>query len=223
MRLLLIEDSLRLQRSLATGFKRAGFAIDVVSDGQTGLTFAQRGHYDVILLDLTLPGMDGMDVLEQLRATDCEAPILILTARHGLKDRVQGLRGGADDYVPKPFAFEELLARVEVLVRRRYGQKSSALKLGDLSIDTSQKRAKSRGRDLPLTKREYSILEYLARRQGETVPRMDIEDHIYGEQNLPSSNAVDSAICILRSKLGTSGKELIRTRRGQGYVLEAAG
>jgi DNA-binding response OmpR family regulator len=227
MRLLLIEDSLSLQRSLCTGFRRAGFAIDVVGEGRQGLAFARRGRYDVILLDLTLPGMDGLEVLRQLREAGSDSHVLVLTARFEIEDRVLGLQQGADDYLPKPFAFEELLARVQALVRRRYASKTPAIRIGDLEIDTVEKRVTRGGREVPLSKREFSILEYLARRRGETVSRIEIEDHVYGEKNLPASNAVDSAICTIRKKLarGAPGdadadaQPLIRTRHGLGYVL----
>ena len=221
MRILLIEDSLSLQRSLTTGFRRAGFAIDVVGEGQQGLAFARRGRYDVILLDLTLPGMHGLEILRRLRAEGSDSHILVLTARFEIEDRVLGLQQGADDYVPKPFAFDELLARVQALVRRRYGSKTPAIVVGDLEIDTVEKRVVRGGREVRLTKREFSILEYLARRRGETVSRIEIEDHVYNEKSLPSSNAVDSAICTIRKKLAADDEEepLIKTRHGLGYVL----
>ena len=223
MRILLIEDSLRLQETLRAGFTHAGYAIDVVGDGERGLLFAKREHYDVIVLDLMLPGMDGLELLRRLRNGGSEAHVLILTAKHSTEDRVRGLRCGADDYVPKPFAFEELLARVEALVRRRYRTKGPEVRLGELSIDTAGRRVFLRDHEVVLTRREFRILDYLARRVGETVSRTEIEDHVYNESNLPESNSVESAVCAIRRKLNeTSGSrvDLIRTRHGVGYCLE---
>ncbi len=223
MRLLLIEDSQRLQESLCAGFRRAGFAVDAVGDGERGLVFAKRGLYDVILLDLKLPDVDGLDLLRRLRSEGSDAHVLILTAKHTVEDRVRGLQSGADDYVPKPFSFDELLARVQALIRRRYQSKDPAICIGDVRIDTVARRVSREGADVRLTKREYRILEYLARRRGETVSRMEIEDHIYGEENLPGSNAVESAMSVLRKKLDEAGPgkaNLIHTRHGVGYCLD---
>lgn len=223
MRLLLIEDSQRLQESLCTGFKRAGFAVDAVGDGERGLVFAKREHYDVIILDLKLPGLDGLELLRRLRDGGSDAHVLILTAMHTVEDRVRGLQAGADDYVPKPFSFEELLARVQALIRRRYGAKDPGICVGDVRIDTVARRVARAGAEVHLTRREYRILEYLARRRGETVTRLEIEDHIYGEENLPGSNAVESAISALRKKLDEAGvakANLIHTRHGLGYCLD---
>ncbi len=224
MRLLLIEDSLRLQESLSAGFKHAGFAVDAVGDGTRGLVFAKREHYDVVILDLMLPGMSGLEILTQLRAADSDVHILILTAKHTVEDRVTGLQLGADDYVTKPFAFDELLARVQTLVRRSYGSKSPTESLGQLSIDTAGRQVTLAGAKLKLTQREYQILEYLIRRRGAVASRLEIEDHIYGEANLPESNSVESAISVLRRKLNeAAGRkvDIIRTRRGLGYFIEA--
>ena len=167
-----------------------------------------------------LPGLDGFGVLAGLSDKVERPHVLVLTARDRIEDRVRGLNAGADDYLVKPFAFEELLARLQALVRRRYGESSPAVSTDRLSIDTLARRATLDGAALDLTAREYSLLEYLALRKGQIVTREEIEDHIYGVHRLPSSNAVDSTICVLRSKLGCDGKALIRTRRGQGYILE---
>lgn len=221
MRVLIVEDSETLRESLRAGLAREGFAVDVAGDGKLGLSYARNNPYDVLVLDLMLPGLDGMSVLAQLRDKKEDRPhVLVLTARDRVEDRVQGLNAGADDYLVKPFAFDELLARIHALVRRRYEERSSAVSIGELAIDVVARRATFQGNALDLTAREYSLLEYLALRRGHTVSREEIEDHIYGVNKLPSSNAVDSTVCILRSKLGPDGKDLIRTRRGQGYVLE---
>jgi len=224
MRLLVIEDSLRLQESLRAGFGRAGFAVDVVGEGRTALAFAKREHYDAIVLDLMLPGLDGLEILRELRASGSGAHVLILTARHSLQDRIRGLRMGADDYLRKPFSFEELLARVQALVRRKYDSKSPEIAVGDLVVDTVGRRVLKSRVEVRLTRREYRILEYLARRRGETVTRVEIEDHVYGERNLPESNAVESAVCAIRRKLRDAGgatEDLLQTRHGVGYCLRA--
>jgi len=170
-----------------------------------------------------LPELDGLSVLAGLRGKADRPHVLVLTARDRIEDRIEGLNAGADDYLVKPFAFGEFMARVNALVRRRYEERAPILRVGDLVVDVVARKATLDGSVLDLTAREYSLLEYLAMRRGQTVIREEIEDHIYGVNRLPSSNAVDSAICILRSKMGPSGKGLIRTRRGQGYVLEEPG
>ncbi len=224
MRLLLVEDSARLQRSVSTALRRSGYAVDVAGDGEQGLWQIESNAYDVIILDIMLPKLDGLAVLHRMRAAGRKDHVLLLTARDTVADRVDGLRRGADDYLVKPFALEELLARVEALCRRRYGAKDATLKVGDLQIDTRARQASRDGRTLDLTAREYSLLEYLVRRRGEVVSRPEIEEHIYDGQVDPMSNVVDSAICVLRKKLATDASApLIHTRRGQGYVMEETG
>jgi DNA-binding response OmpR family regulator len=219
MRVLIIEDSEHLRASLRSGLAREGFAVDVAADGEQGLSLARNNPYDVLVLDLMLPRLDGLEVLARLRDAPRRPHVLVLTARDSVQDRVAGLNEGADDYLVKPFAFAELLARVRTLVRRRYEEGSPKVAVGGLVLDTVARSAAFRGAPLDLTAREYALLEYLARRRGHTVAREEIEDHVYGVTKLPASNAVDSTICILRSKLGPEGKELIRTRRGLGWVL----
>ncbi len=220
MRILIVEDSEPLRESLRTGLAREGFAVDVAGDGVSGLSLARMNPYDVLVLDLLLPGLDGLGVLAGLSAKPDRPHVLVLTARDRVEDRVQGLNAGADDYLVKPFAFEELLARTHALVRRRYEERSPLVSVGELVVDIVAHRATHAGLALDLTAREYSLLEYLALRKGHTVSRVEIEDHIYGVTKLPSSNAVDSAISILRAKLGPGGKHLIRTKRGLGYSLD---
>jgi DNA-binding response OmpR family regulator len=222
MRLLLVEDSDRLRSSLCAGLTREGFAVDAVADGERGLTMARRGVYDVVILDLMLPRRDGWSVLEELRRAASEVHVLILTARSAVPERVRGLQLGADDYLQKPFDFDELVARVQALVRRRYHEKPPCLRVSDLTIDTVGRTVLKGSVEVRLTRREFQLLEYLARRKGQTVSRIDIEDHIYGERNLPESNAVESSVCTLRRKLKSAGgdpRELIQTRHGQGYCL----
>jgi DNA-binding response OmpR family regulator len=216
MRVLLVEDSARLRSSLGRGLKRSGYAVDTSSDGEEGLWLAQSNPYDVIILDLMLPRLDGTTLLRRLRAQGLTTHVLILTAKDTVEDRVRGLQVGADDYLVKPFAFEELLARVQALCRRSYQRKSPQIFLGDVVVDTAGRAVTRNGRAVTLTPREYRLLEYLARRAGEVVSRSEIEEHIYGGEAELMSNAVDAAICNLRRKLSAS---LIETRRGHGYVL----
>jgi DNA-binding response OmpR family regulator len=222
VRILLIEDSPRLQRSLGAGLRKAGYAVDVVGDGQEGLRTAQSADYDVIVLDLMLPGMDGLTLLRRLRERGTNTHVLILTAKDTVEDRVRGLQMGADDYLTKPFAFDELLARVQALVRRGHGSKNPHMRVGPLEIDTSARAVTLGGNHVSLTPREYALLEYLARRRGAVVSRSDIERHIYDDTAEVTSNVVDSAICALRRKMELPNiPPLIQTRRGMGYVLQA--
>ncbi len=223
MRVLVVEDSDALRNSLRMGLEREGFAVDTCECGREGLSYARNNPYDVLVLDLMLPELDGFGVLAGLEGKHDRPHVLVLTARDRVEDRVRGLNAGADDYLVKPFAFEELLARLHSLVRRRYGSSEREVTVGALVVDPVGRRACLDGGALDLTAREYALLEYLALRRGQTVSREEIEDHVYGVHKLPASNAVDSTVCLLRSKLGPQGKALIRTRRGQGYVLEADG
>ena len=223
MRLLLVEDSPRLQLSVATALRRSGYAVDTAGDGEEGLWLAESNNYDLVILDLMLPKLDGLEVLRRLRAAGRDTHVLLLTARDTVADRVQGLETGADDYLVKPFALEELLARVQALCRRAYGTKTQVLAVADLEIDTLARTVRRAGRPVELTSREYLLLEYLARRRGQVVSRTEIEAHIYDGQVDPMSNVVDSAICAVRRKLGAGNDApLIRTRRGLGYVLGEA-
>jgi DNA-binding response OmpR family regulator len=224
MRLLLVEDSQRLQRSIGTGLRRAGYALDVASDGPSGMQLAESNPYDVIILDLMLPGLDGLTILRRLREGDGDAHVLILTARDTVDDRVRGLRAGADDFLTKPFAFEELLARIQALVRRRHGQRNPRLVIGPLEIDTAARQVTRDGKAVTLAPREYALLEYLAVRQGQVVTRTQIEEHLYEGRIELSSNAVDSAVCALRRRIDAAGTtSLIETRRGHGYILSWTG
>jgi DNA-binding response OmpR family regulator len=216
VRLLLIEDSKRLLSSLVRGLRKAGYSVDATGDGREGLWSAESTDYDVIVLDLMLPSMDGLTLLQRLRKQK-DTHVLILTAKDTLEDRVRGLQMGADDYLIKPFAFEELLARVQALCRRSYRRKNPSLVIGPLEIDLAKKSARCDGEPLELSSREFMLLEYLAMRRGELVTRPEIERHIYDELVEPMSNVVDSAICVLRKKIR---HPLIQTRRGLGYVLE---
>lgn len=221
MRLLVVEDSRRLQRALKTGLTRAGYAVDMTGEGEEGLWLAENNDYDAIILDLLLPGRDGLSILRQLRKSGREAHVLILTAKGAVDDRVTGLRAGADDYLAKPFSFSELLARVEALIRRRHGRKNPKLNLDPLEIDTSARVVTLDGHAVDLTPREYRLLELLAMKAGQVVSRAEIEEHLYDEATEIFSNVVDSTVSTLRKKLQCPGAgSLIRTRRGMGYMLE---
>lgn len=220
MKILLVEDSDRLQLAIRTGLENAGYAVDSVSDGIAGLTYASRNPYDLIILDIMLPGLDGLSLLKSLRDGGGATYVLLLTAKSSVAERVEGLRAGADDYLVKPFDFEELLARVEALVRRVYGTKSPILEFGGISIDPASRRVSIGEREVHLTQREFKLLNYLAHNANEVVSRIDIEDHIYDEHSLPSSNAVDSAVCNLRNKLKQAGcMNVIETVWGAGYLF----
>ncbi len=220
MKVLLVEDYEPIRTSVARGLREAGFAVDATGDGEEGLWYARSGEYDVVVLDLMLPNVDGLTILRRMRAHENPARILILTARDTVADRVQGLDLGADDYLVKPFAFEELLARVRALLRRRYEARSPVLHVGDLEIDTSTRTVRRAGRPVDLTAREYAILELLALRAGQVVTRAEMWEHLYGFDAEPDSNVIDVYIARLRRRLerGKRGR-LIHTRRGLGYVL----
>ena len=223
MRILVVEDFPPLRESVTRGLREAGFAVDAVADGEEGLAYAETGAYDVILLDVLLPRMDGFTILKRLRAQRCPSRVLILTAKDALHDRVTGLDIGADDYVVKPFAFEELLARVRALIRRRYEQSTPLVQIGDLEIDTVGRMVRRAGRSIELTAREFGILEVLAANAGRVVTREQIGDRVYDFASEHGSNVVDVYIGYLRRKLEQEGgSRLIHTRRGLGYVLAEA-
>jgi len=223
MRVLLVEDSCRLQQTVGTALRRSGYAVDVSGDGEDGLWRAENTDYDVIVLDIMLPKLDGLSLLQRLRANGKGTHVLLLTARDTVPDRVRGLRAGADDYLVKPFALEELLARVEALCRRGYGDKQNRLAIADLEIDTASKTVWRAGQPVKLKPREYQLLEYLAHRRGEVVTQSEIEAHLYNDDAEPMSNVIESILSSLRRKLSQPNPApLIHTRRGLGYVLEGA-
>jgi DNA-binding response OmpR family regulator len=222
MRILLVEDYLPLQKSLAKGLRETGFAVDVTGDGREGLWYAKSNEYDVIILDIMLPGLDGLSILKQLRNIGNKTHILILTAKDTLEDKVKGLDFGADDYLVKPFAFEELLARLRALIRRHYQQKRACIAMEDIKIDLNKQQVYRKNQPVILTPREYALLEYLAVRAGQVVTRTDIWEHVYDFNSSATSNVVDVYIGYLRKKLETQGKPaLIHTIRGRGYMLGA--
>lgn len=222
MRLLLIEDSARLRAVLERGLRKAGYAVDAAQNGREGLWLATENEYDVIVLDLMLPEIDGLTVLRALREQGKTTHVLVLSAKDMVEDRILGLRQGADDYMVKPFSFDELCARLEALVRRSYQVKNPVVRVGDLEVNTAARRAWYAGREIRLTPREYGLLEILVLRAGEVVSRRDLWEHLYAFDDEAASNVVDVLVCSLRRKLGPeSAQSLIRTRRGEGYMVDA--
>jgi DNA-binding response OmpR family regulator len=220
LRLLVIEDYRPLRESLVKGLREATFAVDATGDGEEGLWYAKGNDYDAIILDLMLPGMDGLSILKNLRAEGRQSHVLILTAKDTLDDRVTGLDLGADDYMIKPFAFKELLARVRALVRRSYRSKNRVIEVQDLRIDLAIQRVWRGREEIELTPREYALLEYLAMRNGQVASRTEIWEHVYEFNDELSSNVVDVYIGYLRKKIERAGKTpLIHTARGRGYFL----
>jgi two-component system OmpR family response regulator len=217
MRVLLIEDEPDLASALARALADESFAVDLAGDGDEGLYRASEIAYDAVVLDLMLPARDGWDVLRQLRAMGRTTPVLILTARDAVDDRVRGLNLGADDYLVKPFALAELIARLRALARRAASHPSPELRIGEVRVDMAARRVYHAGREVELTGREYSILERLARSRGAIVTRTEISEHLYTEDDECVSNAIDVHVASLRRKLGGA---LIRTRRGLGYLIE---
>jgi len=223
MRLLIVEDESRVAQFLRKGFEAEGIAVDVAADGNAGEALARDNDYDLIVLDLTLPGRDGLEVLKAIRATGRGAPVLILSARGSVDDRVRGLDLGADDYLPKPFAFAELLARVRALLRRPGGEaeRAALLKVDDLTIDPLTRKVSRAGRAIELTNKEYQLLEYLVRHKNRVLSRVLIIEHIWDMQFDGGTNIVDVVINRLRRKIDDGARHpLIRTARGAGYVLE---
>jgi DNA-binding response OmpR family regulator len=216
VRALVVEDYAPVREAVVEGLAENGFAVDAAKDGEEGLWLAESNPYDVIVLDLMLPKLDGMALLKRLRGKGAAVPVLLLTAKDAVEDRVKGLDGGADDYLVKPFAFAELLARVRALVRRRYEHRDPLVSVADLEIDTTKRIVRRAGEVVALSAREYALLEYLAMRVGEVVTRTEIWEHVYDFHSDAQSNVVDVYVGYLRKKLGAT---LIQTRRGHGYVL----
>jgi len=221
MKLLIVEDSPRLRETLGKALSKMGHAVDLAVDGTEGDFMGRMGKYDVVVLDRMLPGKDGMEVLRDWRRDGIATPVILLTALDGVEQKVCGLGCGADDYLTKPFALEELVARIEALSRRVYSQPDPRVRIGPLEIDTASKTVSRDGTAVLLTAREFSLLECLIRRPGRVLSRAQIEESLYSENDSPLSNAVDAAIYSLRRKLSPPGTApLIHTRRGLGYCLE---
>ena len=221
MKLLVIEDDRTVGQYVKRGLTETGSQVDLVADGAEGLRLASDGHYDVVVLDLRLPSMDGRDVLRTLRDRGNAVPVLVLTAQDAVDFKVQALRMGADDYVTKPFALEELLARVEALGRRPKALAPPLLRVGDLVLDTGSREVRRGGRPIELTPKEYAVLEYLVRHRGRVMPRTLITEYAWDYHFDPGTNIVDVVITRLRKKIDQAREpRLIHTVRGVGYVVK---
>ena len=223
MKLLIVEDEPKTGSYLRQGLEEAGYVVDLVADGVDGLHLASSGDYQLLILDVMLPGMDGWNVLARLRDAGNPLPVLFLTARSSIPDRVQGLELGADDYLVKPFAFVELLARVRTLLRRGQQQpQAERIVIADLVVDTLRRRVQRGGRRIALSQKEYALLELLARRRGEVLPRSLIASQVWDMNFDSDTNVIDVAVRRLRAKIDDDFTDkLIVTVRGMGYVLEA--
>lgn len=221
MHILIIEDEIRIARNITKVLdEECSWVVDISTDGEDGRHMAMTNPYDLIILDLGLPNVTGLDILKNLRKKGMTTPILILTARDAAEDIVQGLEAGSDDYMIKPFDMRELIARCRALVRRSYGQAAPVIEIKDLSIDTSRHHVTVGGRPVRLSAMEYRLLEYLAMRAGEMVSKADIVDHLYDFGSDKFSNVVEVYICSLRRKLESNSEAgLIHTFRNQGYLL----
>jgi two-component system OmpR family response regulator len=226
VRILVVEDDARMASLLSRVLREAGYAVDVAPDG---ITAAQRGShdaYDLVILDILLPGIDGFTVCQRLRAASASTPILMLSARSEITDRVRGLQLGADDYLPKPFAVEELRARVTVLLRRRSLPLQIALTVGRIRLDRTKRSVDVRGSLVELTAKEYALLEYLLLNRGRMVSRQEIAEHVWDASFDPSSNLIDVYVGRLRQKLDgplpRGERSFLTTRRGEGYLVEDA-
>lgn len=222
MRILLVEDDRRIARFVAKGLREQAYAVDVVGDGDAAVYKLSINDYDAVILDVMIPGRDGFQVCRDLRAGEIAVPIIMLTARDTVQDRITGLDSGADDYLTKPFAVTELLARLRALLRRGHVVRPATISIADLVLDTGAQRATRSGRVLRLTTKEYALLEYLVREEGRIVSRTEIAEHVWDENFDPLTNLIDVHINRLRRKVdnGFSSK-LIHTRRGVGYMVAA--
>ncbi|MBN1345492.1 MAG: heavy metal response regulator transcription factor [Phycisphaerae bacterium] len=220
MRALVVEDDTGIQRFLVKGLREASFAVDAADDGIVGYELANVEKYDVIILDLMLPGMDGLNILKEIRESGNDTPVICLTARDAVEDRIQGLDFGADDYLAKPFSFAELLARIRALLRRGRTVVNSPIVVADLTVDLLTHSVDRAGRRIDLSAREYALLEYLARHAGEVLSRTMILEHVWDMNQDPLTNVVDVHINRLRKKVDHGfDQPLIHTIRGVGYVL----
>lgn len=218
MRVLVVEDEPRIAADLKVGLERAGYAVDVVGDGEAAWFQAEVESHDAMILDLGLPRLDGLSVLRKLRAHDRSLPVLILTARDGWRERVEGIDAGADDYLSKPFRMEELLARLRAILRRTAGHASPIRKVGAVEVDTRTREASVSGRPVSLTALEYRLLAFLLHRQGQIVTPGELLDHLYDSGTDREANAIEALLMRLRRKLGVP---VIETRRGHGYIIPA--
>ena len=223
MRVLVVEDEPGIAQFIRQGLREAGYAVDVAYDGEEGLDYAYVAAYDVLVLDILLPKLDGLDVLRALRARGVKTPVLLLTAKDTVEDRVRGLDVGADDYLVKPFAFPELVARLRALLRRPPLQIDPVLHLGDLAMDTARREVRRGGRLIELSPREFTLLEYLMRHPGHVLTRTQLAEHVWNFDFFNDSNVVDVYIGYLRRKIDRGyDRPLLQTVRGVGYRLSDA-
>jgi DNA-binding response OmpR family regulator len=220
--ILVVEDERRLAQVVRKVLEEEGHTVDIAHDGEEGLAMAMEGSHDVIVLDILLPGIEGVEVCRTLRTSRVDTPVLLLTALDAVEDRVRGLDAGADDYLPKPFAFQELLARLRALGRRRVQvREPDRLRAADLVLDLRRRRAERNGEIIELSPKEFALLEFLMRNEGRVVTRTQILDHVWGYEYSPDSNLVDVYVTYLRRKVDRGhDRKLIRTVRGSGYALE---
>ncbi len=222
MRVLVVEDYEVIREGLVQGLQERGFAVDATGDGTEGKWYATSNDYDLILLDIMLPGLSGLEILRAVRAQGKDVPVLLLTAKDDVEDRVRGLDLGADDYLVKPFAIAELFARVRSLTRRGHHARTSAITVGNLVIDTTTRSVRRGTQDIVLTPREFALLEFLALRIGEVVARSELWEHLYAFSDDSTSNVIEATVLRLRRKLSPADEPpLLHTRRGFGYVLSA--
>lgn len=224
MRILVIEDDAKIASFITKGLAQSGFAVDHAADGEQGLFLATSEPYDAAVVDLMLPKLDGLSIITEMRKAGIETPVIILSARHSVEDRIRGLQTGSDDYLVKPFTFAELLARVQALIRRASrAAEPSRLTVGDLTIDLITRETVRSGRTVELQPREFSLLEYLMRHAGQVVSKTMILEHIWDYHFDPQTNVVDVLVCRLRNKIDRDyGTKLIHTIRGVGYVIRSA-
>ena len=222
MRILVVEDDPKIASFVANGFKEAGFAVDVAHDGADGLHLGETEPYDAAVVDIMLPGLDGLTLIEKLREKKITTPVIILSAKRSVDDRVRGLQTGGDDYMTKPFSFSELLARIHALIRRSTRvTEPSALSAGDLTLDLLTREVKRGEEELSLPAREFALLEHLVRNKGRIVSKTSILEHVYDYSFDPQTNVVDVLVCRVRNKVDKDfDKKLIHTVRGMGYVLK---
>jgi DNA-binding response OmpR family regulator len=224
MRVLIVEDDAQISAFIARGLREAGFAVDQTADGEEGLGLARQNPYDALVVDIMLPGMDGLTLIETLRRSGIGAPVLILSARHSVDDKVRGFQKGGDDYLTKPYSFAELLVRLQALIRRsRPGGPAGSLSVGDLSMDLLTRRVLRAGRPIDLQPKEFSLLEYLMRNEGIVVSKTMILEHIWDYHFDPQTNVVDVLVHRLRNKIDRDFEpKMLHTVRGIGYVLKAS-
>ena len=222
MRLLVVEDDPRLAETVAQGLRDSGYAVAIATDGEEGYLDALLNDYDLLVLDVMLPTMDGLEIARKLRSAHKTVPILMLTARSSEQDKIRGLDVGADDYLTKPFSFGEFLARVRALLRRETSSRTSTMRVDDLELDTATRRVRRAGREIALSTREYTLLEYLMHHAGQVVTRELLAEHVWSDSDV-ESNVIDVYVRYLRNKIDAPfGAALIQTVRGAGYTLRAS-